>query len=264
MKQFVLILSFGVLAISCKTAKTKTIDATDKTVETTKETETKTTSKKTAINDIATAHYNLFEDFNTLKITGNVDYEDQNGSYSPTAEILIEKGKQILISIKYFGVSGAKVYLTPERASYYEILGSTYYDGDYQFISKLLGTTVSYENVENLLLGKAFYDLNEYDYTKENKDQLALKLNQFLVKLMLGNRNEILSTEVTQDKKSDKFVLSYPSYQMNSNLFLPKEININAVQKNNIRIKIDYRKINVNPLLDFRYKIPNNSKEIKI
>ncbi|HUH26373.1 MAG TPA: DUF4292 domain-containing protein [Flavobacterium sp.] len=262
MKQFVMLFSLGVFAISCKTAKNMTTESVENVTEILTKDEAKTKNK--AINEIATAHYHLFNDFNTLKINGNVTYEDQNGSYAPTAEIQMEKGKQILISIKYFGISGAKVYLTPERASYYEVLGGTYYDGTYQFISDMLGTEVRFENVENLLLGKAFYNLNRYDYTKEKNDQLALKLNQFLVKLILGTRNEIVSTEVTQQKSADKFVISYPSYQTATNLFLPKEINIQAFQKNDIHIKIDYRKINVNPLLDFRYKIPNNSKEIKI
>ena len=36
------------------------------------------------------------------------------------------------------------------------------------------------------------------------------------------------------------------------------------MQKDQVQIKIDYRKVSVNPQLDFRYKIPSNSKAIKI
>ena len=84
------------------------------------------------------------------------------------------------------------------------------------------------------------------------------------MRLVFGNKNEIASTEVTQDKSADKLLIQYPSYQLSNNLFLPKEINIHAMQKDQIQIKIDYRRVSVNPSIDFKYKIPNNSKPIKI
>ena len=260
MKQFILILSFSLLAVSCKTAKKESAESSSETLES----GGKITTVNAPIADIAIAHYNLFNDFNTLRINADVDYKDQNMQQSPNAEIRIEKGKQILIFVKAFGITGAKVYLTPERASFYEILGGTYYDGDYDFISNFLGTEITYENVENLLLGKAFYNLNEYDYTKEDSNLLELKLNQFLVKLLLGSQNEITSTEVKQDQSTDKLVVNYLAYQTAENLFLPKEINIHAMQKKDVHIKIDYRRVSVNQPLDFRYRIPKNSKEIRI
>lgn len=261
MKQLFIILSSIFFVVSCKTAKTTTPESSPET--------TVFSGKKTTTNalvgKIAKEHYSLFNNFNTLKINADIDYTDKNINQSPTADIQIQKNKQILITVRaLFGVPVAKVYLTPERASYYEILSGSHYDGDYNFISEFLGTEVTYENVENLLLGKAFYNLNEYDYTKEDTNLLELKINQFLVKLILGNHNEIASTEVKQVQNADKLVVSYPVYQTAEDLFLPKEINIHAMQKNDVQINIDYRKVTVNPPLDFRYQIPKNSKEISI
>ena len=247
MKQLLIIFAAGFFMVSCKSTKNNTI-ATETTAESVvdKSLNTSKTEDKQAVALLANSHYSLFNDFNTLEIKADIDYIDKNMNQSPTADIQIQKNKQILITVRaLFGVTVAKVYLTPERASYYEITGS-HYDGDYAFIEKFLGTIVNYENVENLLLGK------------------ALKLNQFLMRLVFGNKNEIASTEVTQDKSADKLLIQYPSYQLSNNLFLPKEINIHAMQKDQIQIKIDYRRVSVNPSIDFRYKIPNNSKPIKI
>lgn len=256
--------------ISCKSSKKNTPAPSDNetAIISNPKTETETASGKTsdneAVNEIASAHYSLFNDFNTLNIIADVDYKDKNLNQSPTADIRIEKGKQILISVKMFGFTGAKIYLTPQRASYYEIVQGTYYDGNYKLISQFLGTEVNYENVENLLLGKAFYDLNANPYTLTKTNELELKFSQFLMRLVMGTKNQIASTEIVQDKNTDKLVIQYPSYQSSENIYLPKEIKIHAMQKNDVQISVDYRKVFVNKSIDFKYKIPENSKPIKI
>ena len=259
MKSFFLICCAGLLTISCKTAKNNLPVSGGDSLAT--PADNVNTGKNASIKNIAAAHYRLFDDFNTLKINAKVNYDDQEKQFAPNVEIQMEKGKQILLSstILFFNV---KLYLTPERVSFYETFNGTYYDGDYAFLSKFLGAEVTFENVENLLLGKAFYDLNTHNYTKENDNQLQLRLNPYLVNLMLGAKSELASAEVSQENTADKLVLSYPEYQMAEKLFLPKEINIHAMQKKDIQINIDYRKVSVNPSLDFRYKIPNNSKAI--
>lgn len=270
MKQLFFILSAALLVVSCKSSKKNTPvlpEQEPQLIDNSKagaETVPGKAVNSEAVNELAAAHYSLFNDFNTLNIIADVEYKDKNLSQSPTADIRIEKGKQILIAVKMFGFTGAKLYLTPERASYYEIVQGTYYDGNYRLISQFLGTEVNYENVENLLLGKAFYDLNSNRYTLTKSNELELKLSQFLLRLVMGTRNQIASTEIVQDKNSDKLVIQYPSYQSSENIYLPKEIRIHAMQKNDVQISVDYRKVFVNKPVDFKYKIPENSKPIKI
>lgn len=264
MKQLLIIFVAGFLIASCKSTSTKTV-ITETAIKEVEKDKASISENKQAVALLANSHYSLFKDFNTLEIKADIDYTDKNMSQSPTADIQIKKNEQILITVRaLFGVAVAKVYLTPERASYYEILSGSHYEGDYAFIESFLGTKVTYENVENLLLGKAFYNLEANNYTQINNKELELKLNQFLMRMVFGNKSEIASTEVVQDKSADKLLIQYPSYQLSNDLFLPKEIKIHAMQKNQIQIKIDYRRVSVNPSIDFRYKIPNNSKPIKI
>lgn len=269
MKQLFVIVTIALFAVSCKSSKKNNDAVSENNSENillNESVKTKSTSENhRAVQEIAAAHYGLFNDFNTLSITADVDYKDKNMDQSPTADIKIQKGKQILITVKaLFGVPVAKVYLTPEKATYYEIIGGTHYDGDYKFIQDFLGTEITYENVENLLLGKAFYDLNTNDYQKIKSNELELKLNQFLMRLVLGSKNQVASTEVTEDKSADKLVIQYPSYQSSKNIYLPKEIKIHAMRKDDVQIRIDYKKVSVNQPIDFKYKIPSGSKAIKI
>lgn len=278
MKQLFVLLAVTSFFISCKSTKKNTIPSDNKVdeliVDPTNNEEKKvdvvkpTASKdakanKAAVNDLAVQHYALFNDFNTLNITSEVEYDDGTIDHSIKADIKMQKDKQILITARVLFFT-AKVYLTPERASFYETFNGTHYDGDFKFISKFLGTDVTYENVENLLLGKAFYNLNTNDYTKKSNNELELKLNQFLMKLVLGSKTQIASTEISQNKSADKLVIQYPSYQTSTNIYLPKEIKLHAMQKKDIKINLDYKKVSVNQATDFKYKIPDNSKSIKI
>jgi len=271
MKQLFIILTIGTFFISCKSSKKNTVPTENKTEELltndkptgiTKPTE-KADANKVAVSELAHEHYALFEDFNTLNITSEVDYSDGSIAHTVKADIKLQKNKQILITARVLFFT-AKVYLTPERASFYETFSGTHYDGDFKFLSKFLGTDVTYENVENLLLGKAFYNLNTNAYTKVKSNELELKLNQFLMKLVLGSKQQVASTEITQDKSADKLVIQYPSYQSSDKIYLPKEIKIHAMQKKDVKINLDYRKVSVNQPIEFKYKIPDGSKAIKI
>lgn len=277
MKQIILIISSVLILVSCKSKQNNNAINTDQeraiiTNEENKENKVtpspseddKAIKEKSEIKNLADAHYSIFPEFNTLEIKADVTYKSKHEDLSPSADIKIDKNKQILITIKMFGIPGAKIYLTPERVSYYEILNGTHYEGNYQLIEKYLGTKLNYENVENLLLGKAFYNINTNNYTKTKNNELELKLNQFLMRLVFGSKNEIASTEITQAKSADKLTIQYPSYQRSENIYIPKVINIHAMHKDQVQINIDYRKVIVNPALDFRFKIPNNSKPIKI
>ena len=258
MRTLFLIISFAVLLVSCKSTQSTEenrlgkVDLPENSVEI-----------DASVSEIAGAHYRLFNEFNTLKINAKLNYQDADVQLNPNVDIQVEKGKQILLSSTVF-LFNVKVYFSPERASFYDTFNGTFYDGNYEFISNFLGTEVSYENIENLLLGKAFYNLNRYKYSKESDKLLELKLNRFFIIFLLGNHNEITATEVHQNQSSNKLLVQYPVYQTAENLFLPKEIDIHAMQKSDVRIKIDYRKVTVNPTLDFRYQIPRNSKEIRI
>lgn len=219
-------------------------------------------SSQNEVAQMAERHQKLFTDFNTLQIKSDVRYDDGTLDQTITADIKIEKGKQILISARVLFFT-AKVYLTPERASFYETFNKTYYEGDFEFISHFLGTDVTYENVENLLLGKAFYDLDTNAYQVLNSHELELKLNSFLLRLVFGTQYQIASTEISQKNDTDKFLVSYPSYQSSENTYLPKSIHIQVMQKKDITIDLDYKKIYLNPTLDFRYKVPEGYKSIK-
>ena len=130
-------------------------------------------NNKLSADKIIDNHYKNKLNFNTLYIKSSVSYRDPNQSQNVTAEIKIKKDEIILVSIRILGITMAKALITPEKVQYYEKLNSSYFDGNYSALSKLLGTDLDFQKVQNLLLGQAF------DNLKTGKYNLSLENNRY-------------------------------------------------------------------------------------
>ena len=73
----------------------------------------------------------------------------------------MEKDKAIWISAP-LGI--VKAYITPDRVSFYNKLENEYFDGDFSYLSDLLGTEVDFSILQNLLTGQAIIDLRQGKY----------------------------------------------------------------------------------------------------
>ena len=120
MKRFLAIIML-VFLISCK-SKSVTVPTNNSTLPPTA-LKTKTIIESYNSNKI---------DFSTLYIKSNVQYADDKQSQNVTAEIKIKKDEQILVSVRFLGITMAKASITPTSVSYYEKIGGKYFEGDFR------------------------------------------------------------------------------------------------------------------------------------
>src|SRR6478736_9391859 len=140
------------LLVSCK-AKGKAVEASKKE-----------DSNSMSADRILKNHYAIKNDFTTLYIKSNVKYNDEKQSQNLTAEIKIKKDEQILVSIRFLGITMAKALITPTTVSYYEKLNASYFEGDFSTLSKWLGTDLDFNKVQNILIVQAMDDLTKGHY----------------------------------------------------------------------------------------------------
>ena len=141
----------------------------------------------------------------------------------------------------------------------------THYDGDFDFIKKMLGTSITYNQVENILMGQSIYPLN--DQSLELKDlssnyQLDKKINDFIVSIIVDNKGE-LKREQIKNNGSVYADLNYKSYQIIKGVVFPKQWTLISSQKHTMNVGLEYEKIDLNTNLNFKYEIPSGSKAIK-
>ena len=258
MKKYIALVLLSVFVISCK-SKAVAVQNTDKTVAAPKE-DRKAIAK----------HYDNKLDFKTLNIKASAKYEDEKQSQNVSADIKIEKDKQILVSVRFLGITMAKALITPTTVSYYEKIKGTYYEGDFTSLSKWLGTELDYSKVQNLLVGEALDDLRRGKYTQtivENLFKLEDEKEAKIKKTFYLDSEKYLiqKEEISQPAENRMLAIKYFDSKTFDQGILPTKIEINAVQpKGKTDINLEYNNITFNEELSFPYSVPSGYKKVII
>ena len=229
----------------------------------------KPTNNRMTANKIIENYYNNKIDFSTLYIKSNVQYADDKQTQNVTAEIKIKKDEQILVSVRFLGITMAKASITPTSVSYYEKMGGKYFEGDFSTLSQWLGTDLDFNKMQNMLLGRAIDDLEKGKYTESVTDQVY-RLDQVSDKFkkafyfdannFLLNKQEIMQTEGGR-----MIQVAYADNKVYKEATLPTKVLINAIQpKGKAQINLEYNTITINEELSFPYSVPNGYKRIII
>lgn len=225
---------------------------------------------KLSADKIIENHYKNKLNFNTLYIKSSVRYSDPNQSQNVAAEIKIKKDEIILVSIRILGITMAKALITPEKVQYYEKLNSSYFEGNYAALSKLLGTELDFQKVQNLLLGEAFDNLKTGKYhfsLEENRYKLESVSNSAISKIFYLSGDQFLVTkeEISQPSLERMLQVIYPDRKSPEEYNLPTGIAIEANQKSEkTTISINYNSVSFNEELSFPYSVPNSYERIFI
>ena len=255
MKRFLTIIVLIFLA-SCK-SKSVAVEAV------------KTTTQMSSNKIIENYNNNKLE-FSTLYIKSDVEYADNKLSQQVTAEIKIKKDQQILVSVRFLGITMAKASITPTSVSYYEKMGGTYFEGDFSSLGQWLGTDLDYNKIQNMLLGRAIDDLEKGKYSESFVDQIYRLDNgsDSTIKKSFyfdANTFRINKQEITQTAEGRMIQVGYSNEAVYKEATLPSKVQINTIQKKGkSRINLDYKTIAFNEELSFPYSVPNGYKRIII
>jgi hypothetical protein len=242
---------FALLISSCKTGKTAIDGNIDDNL----------TAKAIIRN-----HYKNRLDFKTLSGRMKVDYSDGESSQSVGVSLRMEKDQAIWMSAP-LGV--VKAYITPTRVSFYNKLQNEYFDGDFSYLSNLLGTELDFDKVQNLLLGQSIFALRKDKYQSsvngnsyELKPITAMDLFKVMFRIQPGNF-KMATQQLSQPLKKRLLEINYKNYQQTESGIIPDNVAIIAIQDDERTvITIEYRNIEFNRPLNFPYKIPEGFNEI--
>lgn len=224
--------------------------------------------KKMSAKSIVKNHYSNELDFKTMRGRIRVDYND--GSYSQDfgLSFRMEKDKAIWMSAT---LSVVKVLITPNRVSFYNKLDNTYFDGDFSFISNLLGAELNFEKVQNLLLGQAIFNLKDESFTAgitENSYELkpAKDFSLFKRLFLVEPKNfKMALQQISQPEENRLLNVDYKTYQKVGNKVIPDKILVTALENDKtVKIEIEYRNVEFDQKVSFPYSIPRGYKEIAL
>jgi len=248
---FKILIGLLVLVTSCKTAKIPSDGSIN----------TKLTAKA-----IIKEHYKNNLQFKTVRGKLKINYDDGKTSQGVGLSFRLEKDKAIWMSAP---LDFAKIYITPGRVAFYNRMQNEYFDGDFSFLSEILGTDLDFQQVQNLLLGQAILNLNEEPYNlvaDRSIYELKPKKQAALFKILFQlepKHFKMAKQQLSQPLKNRLLQVNYKNYQEIEKRIFPSEIFILAEDnRNKSTIDIEYRNIVFEQKLKFPFKIPKSFKEI--
>ncbi|MFB9055219.1 DUF4292 domain-containing protein [Mariniflexile ostreae] len=214
-------------------------------------------------------HLKQTPEFKTLASRVRIDIADGEKSSGYTVNVRVEKDKQILLMST--PISIVKALITPEKLSFYNKLDNTYFEGDFKYLSDLLGTELDFQKIQNLLIGEALYDVSdrnykasvlEETYVLEPKKQLEL-FELFLI--MDPSIFKLKSQQITQLKTFRHLQIDYLSHQEVEKQVFPEKIKVMAVEgEKEMIIKLEFKSISLNEDLRFPFSIPSGYNLIEL
>lgn len=248
------ILFLGLLILGCKSAKRVTSSG---------ELDTKLSAKQ-----IIKEHQNQNLKFKTLQSKVKVEYIKGDQEQSYTINLRMEKDKVIWISAT-LGIVRAKI--TPESVGFYNKLDNTFFDGDFTLISDLLGTELNFENLQNILIGETFLNLNDQKYkadTFENSYTLTPKNQNALYEiffLLNPSHFKTDSQQLSQTLEQRMLQIDYKNYQEVDKQTVPEHITIIAVEgREQTTINMQFKSVSLDNELRFPFRIPAGFDEIEL
>lgn len=207
-------------------------------------------------------------EFKTLQAKVKIDYTQGNNENGVSVNLRIEKDKIIWLSAP---LAVARVMITPEKVSYYNKLENEYFDGDYSLLSELLGITLDFNKVQNLLLGETLFSLKNENYIASNNDVSYILQpegqNALLEILYLFNPGhyKLDSQQLSQPLTKRFLEIDYKTYQVVERQIFPEVMNIVAVEDNTeVKIDLEFKSVSINEQVRFPFEIPSGYKEIQL
>jgi hypothetical protein len=239
--------------VSCNSAKTITDNGTLNTKLSTKQiikNNTKSNSK-----------------FNTLSGRLKIDSNDGKKSQSVSMSLRMEKDKVIWMS--KLGI--VKALITPTRVAFYNKLDGTYFDGDFTYLSTLLGTELDFYKIQALLLGEPVFKPNTKEYEvsvlkKSYRLNPIMQADLFDVFLLFNPTHfKMDAQQIVQSKAERHLDIEYLAYQNVDKEILPERIKIIAQEvENRLQIDLEFKSIELNTNLRFPFKIPSGYEQIQL
>ncbi len=250
LKKYIGFLVILLVFVSCKSTKSIAVGEADGTL-----------SPKKIIQN----HYQNQLNFETLSGKVKIAYSDGENDQGVAVSMRIKKDEVIWISAP-LGV--VKAHITPQRVSFYNRLENEYFDGDFSYLSNILGTEVDFNMVQNLLVGNAVLDLRDQKFSsavEDGKYSLKPKKKNPLYKILFQLEPKyfrVANQQISQAEEDRLLTMAY-AYQEVTEKILPKSVTIKAMDKEKTNtIDLEYRGVEFDRKLNFPYKIPKGFKEI--
>lgn len=222
-------------------------------------------SKEALINNLVSAQ----TQFSTFETRIKVRYEDSKRLQNLTVTLRMQKDSLIWMNASFLGISMARARITPEKVQYYEKLDKTYFEGDFNILSRWLGTELNFYQLQNLLLAEPLITLADTPFeTRPDKKFYRVDTRDatenILVMLLLRPDNfKTASQQIIRRDQGQMVIAQYDAFQEVSGVIFPETLQITATDpQEKISINLQYDRPEINHRLNLPFNIPSGYTQL--
>lgn len=209
-------------------------------------------------------------DKKTMEAKLKVSYDDGKLDESFRVQLRMKKDEVIWMKGTKF-ITVFRLKITPTTVSYYSPYKKDYFETDFSVLVKLLGTNITFTQLQNMLLGQAVFQIKNKDFNAEIIDKSyvltpKVQADLFSILFAVNPINFKLDKQFLRNpEKNQALEIIYSNYFEKDKVMIPQNVDILAKEKlKSTKISLDYRDVEFNKELDFSHQIPSNYKRIEI
>lgn len=215
--------------------------------------------------------------FDQLKINSKVDV--QTGNFIPTldATIYIEKDQKVWMNIIAVFLNVGRGIATPDGIRGYEKWNKTYIESDFSYLNNLLQVNfIDFSSLQNLLIGKTFFPINEKDFTvtknasgyqlvsqKPLKFQNNGKTSEYQATFDYSGEYDLMQVTFKNIQTADQLEISYSNWITFENLRLPQNVKLMIKGAKTSQILLENTRFERSKM-ETPYSVPNNYTKTEI
>lgn len=221
--------------------------------------------------------YNIISkksDFDALKITSKINADFGKNIPTINATIYIENDEKVWINMSALFINMARGIATPQGLKAYEKIDKTYIDSNYAYLNQLLNINfLDYNVLQNILLGKVFYPINDKDFilnqtekgyqlSTKNAQKISVegKTNEYFMNFVFSNSFDLNQVILKENQSDNSLQLHYENWINIKGHKLPQNVKIIIKGKKNGQISIENTKFDFSKM-DTPYNVPNHYKK---
>ena len=165
----------------------------------------------------------------------------------------------------------AKAVILPEKIIFYEKFQKTFFEGNISSINSFLKTKINYNQIQNLLLGRSFVDLEKSSWKQISNSKHYILVskgrNNFFNPTLFFNPVNFLLEEqrIFLPDISEVLRIKYSNYINIEDNNIPQTIRMSVIYEESLMsTEIDLTNINFPEKLNFPFKIPEGYKKLDL
>ncbi len=210
------------------------------------------------------------EKINLFRARIRVTFSTKKIKQSLNLNLRINDNKFLWISANIL-VPVAKLLMTNEKVFFYEKFQKKYYEGDYELLNSVLGTSFRLKDIQNIFLGNPIDNLKKAEVKRIDNPEYYVFINtsseKFRATYFFDTENFRIREQrfLLLDRGNSILSIKYPSYQKINGKIVPQKIQISSfVNGELVVITLEFIRVDYPDSLTNPFKFPEGYSKIKL